>query len=171
MEVNSRWKLAWAERPWEEASNFNPMFCAELIGRAVGDYWKSCKSPLNFAISFLVLPLILHEATRDALPRRSDVAFGSWVVDKNLLLADFPDRVNRLRPITREAILFAIQHELLAIQDGGLVVGDMPISPSGTLSRTTDDVTDARNAARLLGRWFANQKTQSSILQGMGVTP
>jgi hypothetical protein len=36
---------------------------------------------------------------------------------------------------------------------------------------TTEDVDEARTAAGLLGRWFANQGLQASILQGMGVRP
>jgi hypothetical protein len=36
---------------------------------------------------------------------------------------------------------------------------------------TTDDVDEARSAAGLLGRWFANQGSQPSVLQGLGVSP
>jgi hypothetical protein len=38
-------------------------------------------------------------------------------------------------------------------------------------SPTTDDVNAARTTARFLGRWFARQVTQSSILEGMGGAP
>ena len=32
-----KWDLAWSVRPPEEARNFNPAFCGELIFRAVAE--------------------------------------------------------------------------------------------------------------------------------------
>jgi hypothetical protein len=87
------------------------------------------------------------------------------------LFAQLPDRVLRLVPVTREALLFLVQHNALRIEDGGLVPGLKPIRLSEKLSQTTEDVAEARGAAALLGRWFANQGTPSSILQGLGVSP
>ena len=74
-------------------------------------------------------------------------------------------------PVSREALLFLVQHNALRIEDGGLVPGAKPIRLTEKLSQTTDDVAEARGAAALLGRWFANQGTASSILQGLGVSP
>lgn len=167
----TRWNLAWAERPPEEARNFNPAFAAELIGRTVGEYYKIRQAPLNIATAFLVLPLTLHKPTRDALPGRANAAFAAWIAESNPLLAELPGRANRLRPVTREALLFAIRYQLLAILDGGLTPGEKPVRLTFRPSPTTDDVTEARASAGLIGRWFANQGTQGSILQGMGVAP
>jgi hypothetical protein len=171
MATESRWSLTWAERPSEEASNFNPAFCGELIGRTVCEYYKAREAALNLATAFLVLPLTLHKPTRDALPGRANVAFAGWIAENNSLLAELPGRVNRLRPITREALLFAVRHRILAIREGGLVPGSKPIRLNAKPAFSTADVNEARGAAGLLGRWFANQGAQSSILQGMGVAP
>lgn len=171
MQAETSWSQAWHERPPEEARNLNPAFCGELIGRAICEYHKARNAPLNLAVSFLILPLSLHKPTRDQLPGRANVAFAGWVADKNPLLAELPGRVNRLRPITREALLFAVRHQLLAIEEGGLVPGASPVRLTAKISPTTDDANDARRAAGMLGRWFANQGTQTAILQGMGVAP
>lgn len=171
MPNESRWSLSWAERPSEEARHFNPAFCAELTCRTVCEYFKSRQAGLSFATAFLILPLTLHKPTRDVLPGRANVVFAGWIAELNPLLAELPGRVSRLRPITREALLFGIRRELLAIQDGGLVPGAKPIRLNAKLALTTDDVNEARSAAGLLGRWFGNQGTQSAILQGMGVSP
>lgn len=167
----THWNLAWTDRPPEEARIFNPAFCGELIGRTVGEFYKSRQTSLNIAIAFLVLPLTLHKPTRDALPGRANAAFATWIAENNPLLADLPGRANRLRPVTREALLFAIRHRLLAVLDGGLIPGENPIRLTSRQRLTTDDVTEARASAGLIGRWFANQATQTSILQGMGVAP
>jgi hypothetical protein len=38
MDVATSWGLIWDERPSEEAVNLNPAFCAELIGRVIGEF-------------------------------------------------------------------------------------------------------------------------------------
>jgi hypothetical protein len=171
MVAESRWSLSWAERPSEEASILNPAFCGELVGRTVHEYFKNREASLSLAAIFLILPLTLHKPTRDALPKRANTAFAGWIAENNPLLAQLPDRVNRLRPITREALIFGVRHQLLAIGDGGVVPGDKPVRLNSKPALTTEDVDEARTAAGLLGRWFANQGLQASILQGMGVGP
>lgn len=171
MVVESRWSLRWHDRPSEEARHLNPAFCAELICRTTSEFFRQTQAPLNFAVAFLILPLTLHKVTRDSLPPRANVVFAGWIAEHNPLLAEVPGRVSRLRPITREALLFGIRHELLAVQNGGLVPGPKPVRLNSRPASTTDDVNEARSAAGLLGRWFANQGTQLPVLQGMGVSP
>jgi len=167
----THWNLKWADRPSEEARNLNPAFCAELIARTVGEFHKNRQTPLGLAVAFLVLPLTLHKPTRDALPGRANATFATWVAENGSLLAELPGRVNRLRPISREALLFAIRYRLLAVHDGGLVPGSKPVRLTSSPSPSTNDVSETRAAAGLLGRWFAGQATEGSILQGLGVAP
>lgn len=165
------WTLAWNERPAEEARNLNPAFCAELIARTVAEYHKTRKAPLSMATAFLVLPLTLHKPTRTALPGRANTAFASWIATNNPLLAEVPGRVNRLRPVSREALLFSIRYGINALRDGGLVSGPKPIKLTARPTTTTDDANEARAVAALLGRWFGAQASESAILQGFGVAP
>ena len=171
MESESRWLLEWDNRAPEEKANLNPAFCGELIGRAVFEYHQVRALPLNLAVAFIVLPLTLHNTTRKVLPKRANAAFASWIANNNPLLAELPQRTIRLRPITREALLFAVRNDLLTFQDGGLVPGSRPVRPRMKLSPATDEVNDMHRAAGLLGRWFSNQGSQLSILTGMGVAP
>ncbi|MCB1467784.1 MAG: hypothetical protein KDK08_11715 [Rhizobiaceae bacterium] len=168
---DTRWTLAWDERPAEEARNLNPAFCTELIARTVVEYHKARKSPLSVATAFLVVPLTLHKPTRTALPGRANTAFATWIATNNPLLAELPGRVNRLRPVSREALLFSIRYGLNALKDGGLVPGAKPIKLTARPATTTDDVNEARAAAALLGRWFGAQTSERAILQGFGVAP
>lgn len=170
-EAESQWTLEWDSRAPEEKANFNPAFCGELIGRTVFEYHQARAFSLNLAVAFIVLPLTLHNRTREVLPQRADVAFASWIANNNPLLAELPQRTIRLRPITREALLFAVGNDLLTFQNGGLVPGSRPVRPRMKLSPTTDEVNDMHRAAGLLGRWFSNQGSQSPILKGMGVAP
>ena len=171
MALEARWSVPWAERPAEEARIFNPAFCGELIGRAVCEYHRTRQAALSMVAAFLVLPLTLHRPTREALPGRANTAFAGWVAEHAALLAELPERTRRLRPVSREALLFAVRHQFLAFEGGGLIPGANPIRLRARLAVSTDEVNLARSAAGLLGRWFAGQGTEISILQGMGVAP
>ena len=171
MAIETRWSLPWAERPVEEARIFNPAFCGELICRTVGEYHRTREAGLSMVTAFLVLPLTLHTPTREALPRRANTAFAGWVAEHSALLAEVPERARRLRLVSREALLFAVGHELLALDGRGVLPGAKSIPLRARFAVSTDEVNAARSAAGLLGRWFAGQGTQTSILQGMGVAP
>lgn len=167
----SRWSLSWRDRPSEEAALLNPAFCGELIARATRDYERLRGAAFPFPLSFVVLPLLLHPPTLAILPGRANTTFATWSADNEALLADLPERTLRLRPISREALLFLTQHRALSVGADGLRTGEKPMRLSTKTSATTPDVDDIRRAAALLGRWFANQGAPVQILQTMGVTP
>jgi hypothetical protein len=169
--ARTRWEASWSRRPEEEACNLNPAFCGELISRSTSEFHRLRGRPFNFGLAFVVLPIALHKRTRDELPGNASAAFLGWVAEHGPSLADLPDRIARLLPVTREALLFLVQHDVLKVQEGGLVPGNHPIRLTSKASPTTDDVDEARRAAALLGRWFAGQGLPSAILQGLGVKP
>ncbi|MET4023885.1 three component ABC system middle component [Bradyrhizobium sp. S3.2.12] len=142
MEYKHKWDLEWNKRPSEEARNLNPAFCGELIFRAMVDYRRIKPRPFSFALSFVILPIALHKPTRDQLPGKASTAFVGWLADHGPSLAQLPDRVLRLAPVTREALSFLIQNNATKIADGGLVPGTKPIRISETLSQTTDDTSE-----------------------------
>jgi hypothetical protein len=115
--------------------------------------------------------MILHKATRTQLPRRADVTFVTWAAEHGRLLAELPDRVTVLLPVSREALIFLLQNHTMRLQGGGIIAGANPIRLSGRLTAETDDTREARRSAGLLGRWFANQSQPSSIMQVLGMTP
>jgi hypothetical protein len=165
------WDVPWSDRAREEAANLNPAFCGELLARSVAEYKRVRELPFPYPLTFLVLPIALHRRTRDLLPGNSSAAFVGWAAERKPLLAEVPERVRRLIPITREALLFLLQHQLLCFENGGLIPGRKKMSPRARPALTADDSDEARRAAALLGRWFAGQGSTSSILHGFGVAP
>lgn len=164
-----RWSLTWLERPSEEAAHFNPAFCGELLARTIGDYAKVRGTALPLALAFLVLPLTLPPSLRRVLPRRADTAFASWAGDNADLLTTLPERVMRLRPVTRESLLFATQVSAFALSGEGVAAGPNPYRLTAKFAATTGETDDIRRAAGLLGRWFAAQGSAAATLQTMGV--
>ena len=168
---SSHWSLGWSERPTEEANNFNPAFCGELLCRSVGEYYNKAEQPMSVALAFVVLPLALHRGSRDQLPKMASTAFAGWIATHDNIIAELPLRVERLRPVVREAMIFSIRQNRLAVQGGGLVPGSSKLSSTTKVTIRTDDTDQARSAAMLLGRWFGAQGDAPSVLQGFGVLP
>lgn len=163
--------LPWRDRPSEVAALLNPAFCGELIARAAQDYGRLCGRPFPLPFAFLVLPLTLHPPTRSALPGKANATFSTWSAEHEVVLAELPKRMAAFRPISREALLFLVQHRALELGPEGLAQGTSPLKLSVKPPISSDDADLTRRSAGLIGRWFANQGSLVDILQTMGVTP
>ncbi|MFZ2997360.1 three component ABC system middle component [Sphingobium sp.] len=164
-------ELGWDERPREEAALFNPAFCGEIIAQSVHAHFKTGKRPLSFPLAFTILPLALHPASRERLPSQSSTTLRTWAVNNDALLRPLSDRIARLRPITREALLFLIQLQALDLTPAGLIPGEKPIALTRKIKAGTAETDEIRRSARLLGRWFAAQNNPLLILQTLGLKP
>lgn len=169
MAGRTRYELQWRDRPQEEAAHFNPAFCGELLVRTVVNFKKQTAGPMPLAYAFLVPPLVLHPMARKALPGRANTAFASWAGENADTLSTLADRTLRLRPVTREALLFIAQIGAIDVGADGLAVGRHPLRLTSKLSVTTPETDEMRRAAGLLGRWFGNQSDTAAVLQTMGV--
>jgi hypothetical protein len=163
----------WSRRAVEEANLFNPAFGAVLLAKAAEEFAKKSQRPFSFALGFLVLPIVLHQGTRSALPGSTITSLLPWVQGNREQLVNFAHRVQSLRAITRETILFGTQNETLALtESGGIVVGAR--RQSATERRTglfTEEARECVDRAGFVGRWFAAAGTTAAIFAAWGVTP
>jgi len=165
--------LAWDKRAVEEANLFNPAFCGALIVKAVEDFGKKAVHGFSFPLTFLVLPIVLHRGTREALPGSTITSLLPWLQENRHQLVDFPDRVRRLKPITQEGLMFSIRHDVLTVAlDGSLHVGrtKIPVTERSTESFTRE-TRECIDRARFLGRWLATAGTTATIMASWGVAP
>ncbi|WP_230165383.1 three component ABC system middle component [Roseomonas sp. CECT 9278] len=167
----SAWERPWRERPGEQAALLNPAFVGETVARVVTGYRRSGERPLPLPLAFLVPPLVLPPAIRALLPKRANATFGTWTAINAPRLVDLPDRILRLRPVTREALLFLAQLGAVTLDGDGIVPGPRPLRLGVSPSKTTDETTHIRRAADLVGRWFGAQADPAAIMQGLGTTP
>jgi hypothetical protein len=163
----------WPNRVVEEANLFNPAFCTSLIAKAAAEFNKKAHRAIPFALGFLVLPIVLHRGTRTALPSTTVTSLLPWIQENRDQLVDFSIRVQRLREIGKEAILFGLQHETLLLSEkGDLIVG--PKRQSATDKRTglfTDEARDCVDRAGFVGRWFAGAGSTATIFAAWGISP
>jgi hypothetical protein len=163
----------WAKRVIEEANLFNPAFCATLLAKATDEFIKKAQRPLPFALSFLLLPIVLHRGTRSALPRSTITSLLPWVQENRAQLVGFATRVQQLRSITREALLFGVQYQTLALSDEGeVMIGPRRLLATDRRSGLfTDEARECVDRAGFVGRWFAVAGTTATIYAAWGVAP
>lgn len=163
----------WSSRPIEESYLFNPAFCALLIANTSSEFTKKTGYPLPFALSFMILPIILHQKTRKALPVTAVTSLMAWSQDNRETMVNFPDRVRLLNTITRESILFGAGQNVLCLDENGdIKKGPKVLSP--TKKRTpllTQEVGECFERAAFLGRWLAGAGTTATIYASWGIAP
>ena len=167
---------SWSERPIELANLLNPAFCGFLIRAAVVSYSETQPDGMPFALSFLVLPVVLHMNTRDVLPSSVRKTLGAWLEENPEVRVDFDVRVRSLAPFTREAVMFLMQRSIIGFAtDGTLRQGIGTLAGTQTvvtqLVRGSEETAACVSKAQLVGRWFAQSGSTDTIYARFGIRP
>lgn len=144
-----------------EAQNVqNPALGAALVWRFCCGYVENHRisAPPPLPLLFLVLPIILHQATSEFVKRtfkssglRAFAAkFGDSSVSKQDLLLQIHDRSIRWRKLSLQSIELAVAGNLVKLEETGEVI---------PLSRTkarglSDEVKQLMDLSEKLGAWF-----------------
>ncbi len=159
----------WEHRPIEEANLFNPAFCGELLRRAIANYNATSQSEFPYPLSFLVLPIILHRQTREAIsPNNRQLHV--WLQNNQSVRVGFAERTRSLVPITNEALVFLLQVNSAVVSE---MANIRLLSPPRTINNSYGDeeVRDCFKKAGIVGRWFARAGSAGNIYTMWGVKP
>lgn len=162
----------WRDRPREVANLYNPAFTSLLLGRCVSNYETVREAQgLPLALAFLVLPIVLHPRFRSHLPRAADTDMFAWIANHPDLRALLPSHAEAMKPVTQEALRFALIYGALVIQGADLISGTKRFAKTTMPPSLTDDVSTCMQKAAFIGRWFAQSTTPVTILATWGVRP
>lgn len=159
--------LPWHQRPFEVANLFNPAFCALVLHNAVAGFEEKAGRGMDYGLAFLVLPLVLHRITREALPTRTTTKLHAWTQSHEQLRVGLVQRISTMVPTTKEGILFAMQHQALELNADGLLITPSQLSrfePPGP-----SDTPECLERATFLGKWFGVSGSANAILTAWGV--
>lgn len=160
--------LNWEERPFEIANLVNPAFCSLLLHISVGDFFKEKRNGMPYALLFLILPLTLHEPTREALPADTRTLLTEWFKEQPEEFGRiFADQVRQFVPYTREALIFGMQRSLFDIDENGNITHNTGHLNSAYQMKSP--VVTIMNSARFVGRWFAKLEHESLIFKIFGI--
>jgi hypothetical protein len=146
---------------------FNPAFCATLIARAADGHVRQTDDPLPITLAFLVLPIVLHRETREALPAVT-AHLATWSERNPLLRTELRQRAPQLTAVTRSALRFGVHHELLRLDPSGVAVGHMrvPAAPADA-----GDAAACERSAQRLGRWLPRAGPPLTVYALLGLQP
>jgi hypothetical protein len=163
----------WTERPMEIAHLLNPGFTGEILRRAAIWYTREARAPFPFPLAFLILPVLLHESTRDSMPPTTRKTMHDWLSENPQVRIGFADRTRELLPITREAVCFLMQlGELVFVEVEAGKGMRASRSVAGGLEGAVEAALDNYfRKARHLGIWFARAGDAANVYTMWGVRP
>lgn len=161
-----------SDRPREIAINLNPALTATVLWQSVAAYIDSPDNPqksgMPFPMLFLVLPLALREASREAMPPSRSTRLQMWLSEHGEILHGFSERARWLIPFTREGLIFGASRGVFAFPaDGAVGTGSSRVREPAS----GDPAKPLFSAAKLVGRWFAQVTDPSAVFQTLGVKP
>jgi hypothetical protein len=163
---------SWTARPREEANLLNPPFCSLLLTLAMEHYQRTAKCAIPYVYPFLILPLVLHKATREGLPRTTLKSLSTWIEENPAFRARLPDNVRALRPFVQEALLYGLVHGCLVIdEEGTFSLGKKPRGLTRYEASSSDEVRDCFKRAQFVGRWLATAGSVPTVMALWGIRP
>ncbi|MBN9167704.1 MAG: hypothetical protein BGO98_11170 [Myxococcales bacterium 68-20] len=163
---------SWHARSLEERNLLNPGFCSTLLWHAALGYASERKAAMAIELSFLVLPFVLHQQTRESLPRNITTSLATWLIEHPIVRTRLGERAASLKPFTREALVFGGSHGLLSLSaDGVRANADMKKRVAAGLKPTSDEVRACAKRAEFLGKWLERAGGIETVMALLGVRP
>lgn len=157
------------DRPREVRALFNPAFCGLVIARGIEGFSSVSGWPMPFSLSLLILPLCLHQRTREVFKVGTRSYFTKILEDHPEIRVDFAARTKGLFPYAMEAFAYLATCGATEIDEAGaisLVQGRVRRTVTGT-----QDSKDCQNVARALGRKFAQLGDRVTVYTSLGIRP
>lgn len=138
-------------RPTEREALLNPGFIALVLANAASGHTERTDRAMPLALCFLVVPIVLHRSTRQALPRRVTTKPGAWLDAHPVLRAGFAMRARSLAPSVRAGLREGLRAEILEPAGDG-ILGRPPRLPNS--SQLSSEVQDILKRAAYAGGWL-----------------
>jgi hypothetical protein len=163
----------WDDRPIEEANLFNPAFLCALIHEFLKDYEKTQSNGAPLVVVIIAITTTLHRSSRERLPNRTVTPLYAWLQDNEDVLIGFANRAKNIVPYAKEAIMFGIATETLAVGTGHkLLLGANKATFSKSfIEQTTSELRSIIDRSKFMGRWLSNSGSEISISAAWGIKP
>ncbi|MEU9979306.1 three component ABC system middle component [Streptomyces sp. NPDC051014] len=158
----------WSERSPISAVMLNPALIAAVLAAAAQGHEKETGQGMPWVLSFVAAPMVLHRATREALPASTRTHLAAWTGRNPVLRAGFPARAQTLAKPVKEGTRFGLAHDALVLEEGGRL-RSVYRRPRGF--NTPDELDQLLRKASLLGRWLAKADSPATVFALLGVAP
>lgn len=161
--------LTWSKRPTEVANLLNPAYFAILINKICDGYQSEVQDGLPYALTFIILPLIMYPDYLEIIPKTSRTRLHIWAQQNPEVLYDFAKRAKMLAPYIREAISFGASHKVIQLTKSG----EITTQPLKGLKKW-EDATVPRTAAKhayVIGKIFGQVNDVPTLFAIFGARP
>lgn len=158
----------WEGRSPVVASMLNPALIATVVTAAAEEFERVGERRMPWELVFIVVPLVLHRDTRQALPSRTTSHLPNWIAKNPTLHAGFPERAQEMVPHVQEGLRFALREDAVTLNEDGLLTGAFPRK---SRPAAIGDIAEIVRVAGFLGRWFSKVDRTSTVYSYFGVTP
>lgn len=159
----------WNDRPREVRALFNPAFCGLVIARSIEGYTELSKRPMPFSLTLLILPLSLHQRTREVLKVGAKSYFTKILENHPEIRVDLAERTRGLFPYAMEGFSYLADCGAISIDESG-AIGLVPNQVRKSITGTQDS-KDCQTVARSLGRKFAQLGDRVTVFTSLGIRP
>jgi hypothetical protein len=162
--------LNWEDRPFEIAYSLNPAFLAVLLYEAIQSFQKEKTEGMPYPLIFLIVPLVFYIPIRESLPKDANKSLHNWLKEYPQTAIHLHKAISQIVPYTKEAIIFAMQHQMIEItKEGNFKVfkAETDILKWDENSRTYQ----MQEKSKYLGKWFVKSGSTEVIYRTLGITP
>lgn len=164
----------WRDQPLEQARLLNPGFLGALLFNLADGYQQASEmdNALPYALSYVGLPIVLHKATRDALPASVRTSMVAWISVNAFAQVGFAERTKALVPLVRDAIAVSYRGSLVDLSDARIrpLASQRQVTKFAANSRS-GEVRDCLKKATFVGRWFAGSGDYTTVMALWGIRP
>lgn len=162
-------RLAMRRVPADAAALFNPAYCAAILHRLCIGYQFGGASGIPYALPFLALPIVLHEASAERLPSSARSRLHSWLLDNPEILIGFADRARSLAPFVRDAISFALKYQIIQLVESDRLAASKSTQVAKWEKQPYNGATAKR--AVILGKLLSQINEVPTVFTLFGVRP
>jgi len=159
----------WGERPQILANLTNPAFCGKVIHAFIKGY-NVGGTHLPFALSFFILPLILHQKTRELIPSQPKKTLHTWLEENPQIKIELVKRIKNFNPFTRESLIFLLVHNAIEISNDGFITCQK-LSDTFPIENDADETLTCFKKAEVFGKIFSKSGSLPTIYSLIGVKP
>lgn len=158
----------WDERPEITAHLMNPAFCSEIIRHCVLAYKGEVDANFPYSLSVLVLPFILNSKIIERLPKTKSNTIHNWINKNEDLKINLACNVTSFIPFSNEAIMFAIAHNSLGIDNEGNIYS---LANGGKIKSKDVEIIQCYKKSEVLGKVLAHSGSPLTIYSILGIKP
>jgi hypothetical protein len=160
----------WTKRAPEIAYLLNPAFCAIILYISIFEYAKKDGKGMPFPLLYLILPIILHQDTRNKVNSKTNMAV--WLQRNSDASVTFPERARNLVVFTNEAIEFLLLQKIVVVIGSKLAISqNLPRTKIDRIAQSDLEMQECFKKAEHVGRWFYDMHSGESIYAAWGVKP